>query len=73
MRVAIVRERLMPLTLNGKLSKVIGSAAAMGQRPLEQVLSDRQNEPTTNWPGFTVVTALPTSITMPQYGADKLS
>ena len=26
-----------------------------------------QNEPTTNWPGRTVVTALPTSSTTPQY------
>ena len=26
-----------------------------------------QNEPTTNWPGLTVVTALPTSSTTPQY------
>jgi hypothetical protein len=32
-----------------------------------QVLSDRQNEPTTNWPGLTEMTALPTSTTMPQY------
>ena len=26
-----------------------------------------QNEPTTNWPGLTVATALPTSSTTPQY------
>ena len=26
-----------------------------------------QNEPTTNWPGLTVLTALPTSSTTPQY------
>src|SRR6478609_7862407 len=32
-----------------------------------QVLSDRQKEPTTNWPGLTVFTALPTSTTAPQY------
>jgi len=32
-----------------------------------QVLSDMQNEPTTNWPGFTVRTAEPTSTTTPQY------
>ena len=32
-----------------------------------QVLSEAKNEPTTNWPGLTVCTALPTSSTMPQY------
>jgi hypothetical protein len=34
---------------------------------LGQVLSDAKNEPMTNWPGFTDLTALPTSSTMPQY------
>ena len=32
-----------------------------------QVLSEAKNEPMTNWPGLTVLTALPTSSTMPQY------
>src|SRR5438445_3229998 len=32
-----------------------------------QVLSEAKNEPITNWPGLTEVTALPTSSTMPQY------
>jgi hypothetical protein len=32
-----------------------------------QVLSEAQNEPTTNWPGLMFLTALPTSWTMPQY------
>ena len=31
------------------------------------MLSDRQNEPTTNWPGSTEVTALPVSPPPPQY------
>jgi hypothetical protein len=30
-------------------------------------LSEAKNEPTTNWPGLTFLTALPTSSTMPQY------
>ena len=37
------------------------------KRQCGQVLSERQKEPTTNWPGRTVLTALPTSSTMPQY------
>ena len=37
------------------------------KRQCGQVLSEMQNEPTTNWPGLTVVTALPTSSTTPQY------
>ena len=37
------------------------------KRQCGQVLSDMTNEPTTNWPARTVVTALPTSSTMPQY------
>src|SRR6266404_5262371 len=32
-----------------------------------QVLSEAKNEPMTNWPGLTDLTALPTSSTMPQY------
>src|ERR1700738_676629 len=32
-----------------------------------QVLSEAKNEPMTNWPGLTEVTALPTFSTMPQY------
>ena len=36
-------------------------------RQCGQVLSEMQNEPTTNWPGFTVLTASPTSTTTPQY------
>src|ERR1700761_4864809 len=32
-----------------------------------QVLSDRQNEPTTNWPTLTFFTSLPISVTIPQY------
>jgi hypothetical protein len=31
------------------------------------VLSEAQKEPTTNWPGRSVFTSLPTSSTMPQY------
>jgi hypothetical protein len=31
------------------------------------VLSEAKNEPTTNWPGCTVVTSLPTSSTTPTY------
>jgi hypothetical protein len=31
------------------------------------VLSEAQNEPTTNWSGSMFSTALPTSSTMPQY------
>ena len=42
-------------------------------RQCGQVLSERQNEPTTNWPGFTVVTALPTSTTTPQYSCPMCS
>src|SRR6266481_5718986 len=34
---------------------------------LGQVLSEAKNEPMTNWPGLTDLTALPTSSTMPQY------
>ena len=37
------------------------------KRQCGQVLSERQKEPTTNWPGLTLVTALPTSSTTPQY------
>jgi hypothetical protein len=37
------------------------------KRQCGQVLSEMQNEPTTNCPGFTVLTALPTSTTTPQY------
>src|SRR5271165_1260915 len=36
-------------------------------RQFGQVLSEIQNDPMTNWPGFTVFTALPTSSTKPQY------
>lgn len=36
-------------------------------RQCGQVLSERQKEPTTNWPGRTKMTALPTSSTIPQY------
>src|ERR1700678_2167491 len=36
-------------------------------RQCGQVLSEMQNEPTTNWPGRTLLTALPTCSTMPQY------
>ena len=32
-----------------------------------QVLSEAQNDPITNWPGWTVVTSLPTSSTIPTY------
>lgn len=32
-----------------------------------QVLSEVANEPTTNWPGRTEMTALPTSSTKPTY------
>ena len=31
------------------------------------MLSEAQKDPTTNWPGRIVATALPTSSTMPQY------
>src|SRR5260370_3756939 len=34
---------------------------------LGQVLSDAKNEPMTKWPGFTYLTALPTSSPIPQY------
>jgi len=34
---------------------------------LGQVLSEAKNEPMTNWPGLTEVTALPTFSTTPQY------
>src|SRR5260370_1300403 len=34
---------------------------------LGEVLSDAKNEPMTKWPGFTDLTALPTSSTIPQY------
>src|SRR4051812_35360751 len=36
-------------------------------RQIGQVLSEAQNEPTTNWPGRTVATSAPTSSTMPTY------
>ena len=36
-------------------------------RQCGHTLSDVANEPTTNWPGFTDLTALPTSSTKPQY------
>jgi hypothetical protein len=37
------------------------------KRQCGQVLSEMQNDPTTNWPGRTVFTALPISSTTPQY------
>ncbi len=37
------------------------------RRQCGQVLSEMQNEPMTNCPGLTDVTALPTSSTTPQY------
>jgi hypothetical protein len=36
-------------------------------RQIGQVLSEAQNEPTTNWPGSMFLTSPPTSSTMPQY------
>src|SRR5271165_1687007 len=36
-------------------------------RQFGHVLSERQKDPTTNWPFFTLLTALPTSSTTPQY------
>jgi hypothetical protein len=37
------------------------------KRQCGQVLSDRQNDPTMNWPGLIERTAAPTSSTIPQY------
>jgi hypothetical protein len=34
---------------------------------MAQVLSEAKNDPTTNWPGWIAVTALPTASTIPQY------
>src|SRR5215218_2454002 len=36
-------------------------------RQISQVLSEPQNEPTTNWPGLIVSTSVPTSSTIPTY------
>ena len=36
-------------------------------RQISQVLSEAKNDPTTNWPGLIVVTAEPTSSTIPAY------
>ncbi len=36
-------------------------------RQFTQVLSEVAKEPTTNWPGLTLATSLPTSSTMPTY------
>ena len=63
-----LHDQIMGLIASGIDAQAIDRPGGIFVRPaqqISQVLSDAKNEPTTNWPGRIMVTAAPTSSTMP--------